>query len=539
MYKLYSDKGEYIMKLDIEKWNENSENLSEAGKKLLEESVLCYKNVAYRSSFLMSYLSFMVTIKDRVINRRQCPEWIATEVWKRIVNDLTDDDKWEETVIELLLQAKPVEKIFSCKGKTKVAELIADLEGTSQQSFLNELKKVSKEYEGVDSLEDEQTFYFICDRITKSGKENSETKSRRKANLFNLIGKEFSTQFDYFRRMRNRCAHYKMGEVKFGSCNVEGFWEFMIYFLPRLQIGGTIEYWKEQLMFCYKFYKDDGQLLDETFLSLKTCQFEDKDLEKLWFFLLAETKIQYNFWEDKIIGDLNFFEYIISNSWTKESFINLLIHDIEMKQYVQGSYLELFYKFMREEIRPLIRNKLGVWKGSVYEKLLTGLKSRKGVNLSVFNIWYDLITDLEGNTEKQEELIKVMDLFEIVNIRNKMIDLPDKLKAIKYFTIIKEKTALLLYESVGSGNYNNFTMEWNTSVDNNLWAIDNTIAEMEYKKDEKFVERLKKFFKEINRIPNETPDYYSQYWTSKKIIDALGDNKYNNINELYLSILQK
>lgn len=526
------------MKLDIEKWNENSSNLSESGNKLLEESVLCYKNGAYRSSYLMSYLSFMVTIKDRVINRRPCPEWIATEVWKKTVNDLNDDDKWEETVIELLLQAKPVEKIFSCKGKLKITELIADLENSNQQLLLNDLKKVYKEYEGVDALEDEQTFCLSCDKITKNGKEISETKSRRKANIFNLVGKEFSTQFAYFRRMRNRCAHYKMGEVTFGSYNVESFWEFMMYFLPRLQIGGTIEYWKEQILYCYKFYKDDEQLLEDTFASLKACQFEEKELEELWLYLLTETKMQYDFWEDRISGDLNFVKYIISNVWSKASFINLLIHDVENKECFQGSYLELFYEEMREEIRPFIKNELDVWKGVIYEKLLNGLKNRKGVNLSVFEIWFDLVTDLKGNIEKQEELIKVLTLYGIENVRDEIADLSDKLKAINYFTVTKDKTYNLLYESIGSVNYSSFSEAWNSRVDINLWAIDNTIVEMRNEKDEKFIERLKSFILEVIRIPDATPEYYSQYWTSKRILDALDEEKYCNLNEIYLSVLQ-
>lgn len=526
------------MKLDIEKWNENSSNLSESGKKLLEESVLCYKNGAYRSSYLMSYLSFMVTIKDRVINSKQCPERMVIEVWEKTVNDLNEDDKWEETVIELLLQAKPIEKIFSCKANFKITELITGLEGSNQQLFLNDLKKVYKEYEGVDALEDEQTFYLSCNKIVKNGKENSETKSRRKANIFNLVGKEFSTQFVYFRRMRNRCAHYKMGEVTFGSCNVEGFWEFMMYYLPRLQIGGTIEYWKEQLLYCYKFYKDDEKLLEDTFTSLKTCQFEEEELEELWLYLLKQTKIQHDLWDDRIIGDLNFFQYIVSNGWSKESFINLLIRDLENKEYFQDSYLELFYKEMKEKIYPFVKLKLEVWKGEIYEKLLNGLKKRKGVNLSVFEIWYDLVIDLKGNIDKQEELIKALTLYGIDNVRDEIADLSDKLKAIKYFTITKDKTNNLFYESIGSGNYSSFSGAWNSRVDINLWAINNTIVEMENEKDEKFIERLKSFMLEVIRIPDATPDYYSQYWTSKKILDALDEEKYCDLNEIYLSVLQ-
>ena len=84
------------MVFSIEKWAES--NLSENGVALLNESIKCYKVGAYRSAFIMSYLAFKVTIKDRIINANK-PDNIAETCWNNeVVGKLKDDNQWEEKV---------------------------------------------------------------------------------------------------------------------------------------------------------------------------------------------------------------------------------------------------------------------------------------------------------------------------------------------------------------------------------------------------------------------------------------------------------
>lgn len=91
------------MVFSIEKWAES--NLSENGVALLNESIKCYKVGAYRSSFIMSYLAFKVTIKDRIINASK-PDNITEICWNNeVVGKLKQDSQWEEKVNCLIDQS--------------------------------------------------------------------------------------------------------------------------------------------------------------------------------------------------------------------------------------------------------------------------------------------------------------------------------------------------------------------------------------------------------------------------------------------------
>lgn len=88
------------MVFGIEKWAES--NLSENGIALLNESIKCYKVGAYRSSFIMSYLAFKVTIKDRIINASK-PDGIEEICWNdEVVGKLKQDSHWEENINRLI-----------------------------------------------------------------------------------------------------------------------------------------------------------------------------------------------------------------------------------------------------------------------------------------------------------------------------------------------------------------------------------------------------------------------------------------------------
>lgn len=91
------------MVFSIEKWAES--NLSENGVALLNESIKCYKVGAYRSSFIMSYLAFKVTIKDRIINASK-PDNITEICWNNeVISKLKQDSQWEEKVNCLIDQS--------------------------------------------------------------------------------------------------------------------------------------------------------------------------------------------------------------------------------------------------------------------------------------------------------------------------------------------------------------------------------------------------------------------------------------------------
>lgn len=96
------------MRLFIEEWAEK--NLSEIGIEIMKEATLCYKVGAYRSAFLMSYLSFKQTIRDRILEfESKVPESIKDQdKWEQeIISKLNDDDKWETSINEIVNASVP------------------------------------------------------------------------------------------------------------------------------------------------------------------------------------------------------------------------------------------------------------------------------------------------------------------------------------------------------------------------------------------------------------------------------------------------
>lgn len=91
------------MKLLIEDWG--YKNLTENAVNLMEEAVMCYKVGAYRSAYMMSYLAFKVTVRERVLKAAR-PDCITEKCWdEQILRPLKNDNKWEEKLNTLVLAA--------------------------------------------------------------------------------------------------------------------------------------------------------------------------------------------------------------------------------------------------------------------------------------------------------------------------------------------------------------------------------------------------------------------------------------------------
>ncbi len=87
------------MKLEIEKWVDETGVFESVAKKTFEEAILCYKVGAYKSAFIMSYLSFKLTIKQRFLQfDNNSTQSYPTDTWNSIIKKLDNDDKWEETL---------------------------------------------------------------------------------------------------------------------------------------------------------------------------------------------------------------------------------------------------------------------------------------------------------------------------------------------------------------------------------------------------------------------------------------------------------
>jgi len=530
------------MKLNIEIWANDTNFLSENGYNLLNESIVCYKNGAYRSSFLTSYLSFMVTLKDRILNYKRCPENINIETWNKTINDLKDDNLWEGCLIQLLGQEHPPAQEFSCNGKASVNGLLSEIKKTNQTDLINNFNNRIKEFED-NNLDDVKEFTISFHSIKKNGKESSISKSRRKANIFKLSVTDFSTDFNYFRSIRNKCAHYKMSETKFEACNIDSFWEFMKSYLPKLQIGGDIEYWNQEIINCYKFYRDEDSLHLSTFDMLKKCCSDKNVLTQILENVISYTGINLSD-PDKFENDIEFFKKIFEYEWIRKYFLDVVIKNTYNNDLISRSFLDTFYIYMPPIMKEYLHNNMEYWKGEVYDKLIVTMNKLQykyqQINKSMFNIWLDLFNSLDNNKDKQKKLFISMKL-DYLNklVKNDDIDF-DKLYDINFFESKLIELEKALYNEIAYCNYDDFCQIWNRNLEIYLWTLENLLSEkkLSEEKTNELIKRISSFLQELHRILNEELDYYHQFKTSELIIDKIKVGKFNFLNDIYDKIIQ-
>lgn len=177
------------MKLQIEKWVEETKSFKEQAKDLFNESVLCYKIGTYKSAFIMSYLAFKVTIRFRIMDCMYRPKGFSEELWyDNILKDLKDDDKWEKQVNQII-ETSPDAKL---KTNPEVKKCIIHFENREQA--LNE--------------------------------------------------------YTYWKNVRNNCAHAKGSIID--TATVECFWNYVQDNLGKFYVLGGKEYLLVALSEFYK-----------------------------------------------------------------------------------------------------------------------------------------------------------------------------------------------------------------------------------------------------------------------------------------------
>jgi hypothetical protein len=105
------------MEIYFENWIKE-QDISEDAKILFDESIMCYRVGAFRAAYIMSYLGFFKTIKDRLL-RSEIPELLKDQegVWNNLVNRLKDDRKWEEAVIQAIQMKKKIDESEEVQSK--------------------------------------------------------------------------------------------------------------------------------------------------------------------------------------------------------------------------------------------------------------------------------------------------------------------------------------------------------------------------------------------------------------------------------------
>lgn len=179
------------MKLQIEKWVEETRPFSSEVLELFNEAVTDYKIGSYRSAFIMSYLSFKLTIRERIIScnyGHELDDFDQASWEKDILIPLKNDDKWENKVNDIV--------IASCSPKD----------------------------------------------------------SRSKFGILNFNNGETSkTEYTYWKNTRNTCVHGKSGTIN--SSTVEAFWNYLMDNLCRFYVLGGEDYLLTNLIDIYTYYK--------------------------------------------------------------------------------------------------------------------------------------------------------------------------------------------------------------------------------------------------------------------------------------------
>lgn len=96
------------MKLNFEKWLDNS-LLSGNSRSLFDSAVVCYKSNVPSAALLMSYLGFMLILKERVMKAKK-PVIFPDGIWNGIIENLKNDEKWENEVLNVVRQKDKLDK---------------------------------------------------------------------------------------------------------------------------------------------------------------------------------------------------------------------------------------------------------------------------------------------------------------------------------------------------------------------------------------------------------------------------------------------
>lgn len=262
------------MKLRIEKWVEETKPFkeSDSANELFDESVRCYKIGAYKSAFIMSYLSFKVTIKDRILSCRygnELPNKTPDnpKFWEmEIVNVLVKPDKWENRVNDIV-------KASCAKPKKDLA---------------------------IIHFKDEE---------------------------------QIKTAYNYWKDIRNDCTHAK-GQITIDSSTVECFWNFIIDNLSKFYVLGGEEYLLRELENLYKFYRYPEIVEPETVKTIMNdvnviCHENSKDFFQKLFENLFKTARR-----DELVNDGNvkFWEDILESSHenVRDSIVDVISNDAQL-----------------------------------------------------------------------------------------------------------------------------------------------------------------------------------------------------------------
>lgn len=89
------------MKLRFKDWVDTG-HFSKNADHLFNSSITCYKAEANTAALIMGYLGFLVVLKERIMKATK-PAIYDQHAWNDIINNLKDEDRWEEQVFSTVM----------------------------------------------------------------------------------------------------------------------------------------------------------------------------------------------------------------------------------------------------------------------------------------------------------------------------------------------------------------------------------------------------------------------------------------------------
>jgi hypothetical protein len=175
------------MKLQIEQWISNND-FSENINVLFEDSVICYRSGANRSSLLFSYLAFMTILKERIIGGVK-PNLFPQGEWDVLIKKLQNDDKWEAGVFDATQQQGKIDQTSKTRTKDPIFNLNDNLR--SQIKYWKDRRNDCAHYKDniIDNYHVESFWAFITSNLSKITIEGGMQS------LLNKISKHFDPTF--------------------------------------------------------------------------------------------------------------------------------------------------------------------------------------------------------------------------------------------------------------------------------------------------------------------------------------------------------
>ncbi|MGJ1269527.1 hypothetical protein ACR78G_20200 [Sphingobacterium spiritivorum] len=276
------------MKLKFQSWLENN-NFSVNTKHLFDSAVKCYKSEVPTAALLMSYIGFLLVLKERIMNANK-PTLFPQNSWNNILNNLKNDSNWEEITLNAVLQQA---KFDSTKTRTQDPIFVINDNMRAQIIYWKDRRNDcahSKDNE-ITSSHVEAFWSFLQSNLQKITVEGG------KANLIN----KFIKHFDISYTPANEDMMPLVQEIK-STVEKNEMDDFWIQIFPIL--NNLLDYKNENDFINKVLSLNDSQVSESLIAYVKSDTyvlngFIENNPSKLNLFYSDKKEIR-NFWQKKV-----------------------------------------------------------------------------------------------------------------------------------------------------------------------------------------------------------------------------------------------